>query len=56
MPFLKARGWVSIIQFYKNTLSFMLGSMYTRVREPYYILGLWGAGRSIKLTMSAFRV
>jgi len=30
--------------------------MYTRVREPYYILGLWGAGRSIDLTMSGFPV
>jgi hypothetical protein len=30
--------------------------MYTRVREPYYILGLWGYSRSINLTLSAFRV
>jgi len=34
----------------------MLGSMYTRVREPYYILGLWGRGRVKDLTMSAIPV
>ena len=34
----------------------MLGSMYTRVREPYYILGLWGYSGLINLTLSAFRV
>jgi hypothetical protein len=34
----------------------MLGSMYTRVREPYYILGSWGYSGSINLTMSGYRV